>query len=771
MQLVQIFRSLLRDRLNTVVIIISIAVGIASVGLIAIFLSRELGTDNFHAYKDQIYALKCDDPWIPGRKMYHCKSGSAEYMKANVAQVEDFCRYNNSNPLKIIVNNEDYFDHPQIIGASENFFSFFSYKLLTNNPGTALEAASNLVISSDLAKKYFGKDEPVGKIITLVNRNKTEQMTVTGIFEKPVDNTQINFDMVRLIGEVDSRCYVRLTENTDPKELEKLFSEKKEVIPVVNTGTSGPTYYLEPLRKAYFDTLRGLVVENNRDKRDLWIAFIIGLMIIGIAIFNYLGVLANKFHGKVKEYYLRRINGSTIQDVIARFTLENSIIVAVSFIIALFLMLDMLPFFNTLTNSKITNTFIWQSEQVSILTGILLLILLMTLIFAFYMIRSNLDLNLLKTDQDQMVRSIQIPVFNIFQLAGSMALIICSLIIIRQMNYITNKPIGLNKEVIEIKIPPQYKDKAGIFKDELLKNSSIKNVSVTIASPLLEHFLVALKYQQDGFEKQYSPGGFSGDENYLDVLGIELVSGTGFSETLTANSNKCLINQSFAMLFPNQDLIGKGMPGMEDMIITGVVKDFHYSDLKSIVEPAFISFDNKGGHLLVKASKNQTQEARNAISVIWQKLIPDYPLDTESVGDRFEWYHRKNVNFKRLIGSCSVISLFLSMIGLFALSYQKTRLRTKEIGIRKINGSSTFEILRLINKDFVKWTIIAFIIAVPVARYAIYKWLENYAYRITVKWWIFALSGVIVLAISLLTVSWQSLRASTRNPVEALRYE
>jgi putative ABC transport system permease protein len=304
-----------------------------------------------------------------------------------------------------------------------------------------------------------------------------------------------------------------------------------------------------------------------------------------------------------------------------------------------------------------------------------------------------------------------------------------------------------------------------------LKNSSIKNVSVTGASPLLEHFLVALKYQQDGVEKQYSPGGFSGDENYLDVLGIKLVNGTGFSEILSANTKKCLINQSFARLFSNQDLIGKGMPGMEDMIITGVVKDFHYSDLKSIVEPAFISFDNKGGHLLVKASKNQTQEARNAISVIWQKLIPDYPLDTESVGDRFEWYHRKNLNFKRLIGSCSVISLFLSMIGLFALSYQKTRLRTKEIGIRKINGASTFEILRLINKDFVKWTIIAFIIAVPVAWYSMYKWLENYAYRITVKWWIFALSGVIVLAISLLTVSWQSWRAARRNPVESLRYE
>ena len=201
-----------------------------------------------------------------------------------------------------------------------------------------------------------------------------------------------------------------------------------------------------------------------------------------------------------------------------------------------------------------------------------------------------------------------------------------------------------------------------------MKNSSVNNVSVVGASPLLEHFLLRLKYQQDGVEKEYTPGGFSGDENYLDVLGVKLVDGTGFSGILSANTKKCLINQTFARLFPERDLIGKGLPGMEDMIVTGIVEDFHYFDLKAKIEPAFISFDNKGWHLLVKASGNQTQAARSAISDIWQKLIPDYPVNIESVGDRFEWYHRRNVNFKRLIVSCSLISLFLSMIGSRALS-------------------------------------------------------------------------------------------------------
>ncbi len=770
MNLNQIIRSIIRDRLNNLIILISLAVGLASIILVVLFIGRELGTDNFNENSDRIYALKCDDPWIPGKKMYHCRFGSAEYMKENFAGIEDFCRINNSNALKIIADNEDYFDKPMIIGASENFFSFFSYKLRTNNPETALESGKSLVISSEIAKKYFGDKDPVGKIITLVNQNQSDEMTVTGIFEKPVENTQINFDMVRLIGDVDSRCYICLAADTDPDEIEKLFSEKKDVIPVINTGEPGP-YYLEPLRLAYFDTSRGSTVENNRDKRDLWVAMIIGLMIIGVAVFNYLSILANKFHRKTKEFYLRRINGSSLSNLVFRFLLENSIIVTFSFILGLLLMNDGLPYFNDLTGSGITVAFILKPKQIAILAAVLALLILVTFLFTYYLINSNLGLDLLKTDQDLKIKTIQIPAFNVLQLASSIALIICSIVIIRQMNFITNKPIGLDKEVIEVRIPPQYKDKAGVFKEELMKQIAVKNVSVVGASPLLEHFLLALKYQENGVEKQYSPSGFTGDENYLSVLGIELVAGDDFSGTLSANSDKCLINESFASLFKDQNLVGKGIPGMEDQIIAGIVKDFHYSDLKSFVEPAFISYSNTGGHLLVKASDNNIPQAREAIASVWQKLIPDYPLNTESVGDRYEWYHRENVNFKRLITTCSLISLFLSMIGLFAVSYQKTRSRTKEIGIRKINGARISDILKLTSSDFFRWTVIAFIIAVPASGYAMLRWLEAYAYKAELSWWVFALSGLLVLAVSLLTVSWQSLRAATRNPVEALRYE
>lgn len=770
MNLKLLLRSLLNDRLNTLIIIISLAVGMACFSLTIIFINRELSTDGFHKYKNTTYALKCDDPWIKGKKTYFCVIGSAEYMKNNLAGAEDFCRIRNSGSQKLIIGKETFFDHPLIIGVSPNFFSFFSYQLLAGNPRTVLESHNNIVISEELAKKYFGSDNAMGQVITVVNSDRVEPMIVSGIFKKPDNNTQIAFDIVRQIGAEDSRCYIRLSPGSSPSAMEKLFLEKKEIIPVVNDGTPG-SYYLEPLQKAYFDTTRGTVIDVSRDRKDLWIALVIGLMIIGIATFNYLGILTNRYLRKIKEYYLRRINGSSQMRLIAGFMLENSVIATISFLLGLILIIQLLPFFNELTGSQITIKYIFRPHQASIVIGILLILLLITLIFASYLVYSNPNLNLLKTGKKLTVKSVRIPLFNIFQLASSVGLIICSLVIILQMKYITDKPIGLDKEVIEIRIPGQYKEKAGVFREELIKNSSVRMVSIVGTSPVLEHWLVSLQYRQDGVEKKYYPAGFSGDENYLKVLGIKLVKGSDFSETLSANKQKCLINESFAKIFPDSDLIGKRMPGMEEKIITGIVKDFHYSGLKDPVEAAYISFDNRGSHLLVKPNENQSMQARDAIGVIWQSLIPDYPVNTETVGDRFEWFHRENKNYLRLIASCAFISIFLSMIGLFAISYQNTRSRTREIGIRKINGARTGDILGLLTRDFIKWVCYAFLISAPVAWYAMHKWIENYSFRTQIRWWVCAVAGVIVIIITLLTVSWQSCKASSSNPVDSLRYE
>lgn len=768
MRIKLLFRRLFRQKLNNGVIIISLAVGIACVNLISSFIIWELNTDKFHKDYERIYALKCDDPWSQNGKMYHCRDGAAEYMKDNFAQVEDYCRISNSTVPQIIVNNEQYFDKPIIMSASENFFSFFDYELLTNNPETALEAGNNLVISKDLAKKYFEESDPVGKIISLVNRDNEEDMIISGVFKKPVENTQLNFDMVRSMKSSDSRCYVRLSPDTNVEKIEKLFGENKEEIPIIHDGTPGQ-YYLEPFGSAYFDTERAWIIERNRDKKDLSVALIIGLVIVVVALFNYLGLLNLSLLERIKSFTIQRINGSSKTNIVLSFMGENGVLFLISTGLSFFITFWVAPFFNKITNANITPSTIFSIKQLFTLFTFVLLFLAITYVYVTVRVKSNLKNTTLKPILTQSGKHGQLPAFNIFQLVSSIVLVICSIVILKQIKFISEKPIGLDKGILEISIPAQFSEKVSVFKDELLKSASIKDVSIS-SSPLSGHFLVLLHYDDNGQDRKYSPAGFAGDEKFISILGIELVQGDDFSKNQNSNKNKCIINESLAKLFPDQNLVGKRLPGYK-LTVIGIAKDFHYMSLKSVVEPAYISYRNDGLDILVKAEENQIAAARSTISKIWDQHIIGYPLKIESIGDRYEFLHKENQNYIRLIGSCSFISIFLSVIGLFVISLRSCQYRTKEIGVRKVNGAKIKEILAMLNKDFMKWVALAFIISAPIAWYAMAKWLENFAYKTELNWWIFALGGTITVVIALFTVSFQSLRAASRNPVEALRYE
>jgi putative ABC transport system permease protein len=348
---------------------------------------------------------------------------------------------------------------------------------------------------------------------------------------------------------------------------------------------------------------------------------------------------------------------------------------------------------------------------------------------------------------------------------------ICSVTILKQIKYITNKEIGLNKDVIEVKIPEKYAEQTMVFKEELLKYPSVASISVTTASPLLEWILASFHYTENGEDKQYSPNIFRGDEAFIRTLGISLVAGRDFSGNVNSDKNNCIINESLAKYFSRRNLIGEKLPGYEKLTVIGVVKDFHCSGLKDAISPGLIIFDNSGSHLLVMAANSQSQSIKSPISETWQKLITDFPLNIESVKERYEWYHREDTNYAKLIVSCCLISLFLSMMGLFAVSFHSSRKRTKEIGIRKINGATIVVVISLLNKDFFRWIITAFLIASPIAWYFMHKWIQGFAYRTELSWGIFALTGLLTIIITLLTISWQSWWAATRNPVEALRYE
>jgi putative ABC transport system permease protein len=770
MKLNQIFKSLFRKPLNSLIIIISLGIGMACTNLIILFITRELNTDSFQQNRDRIYLLKCDNPYEKGSQMSNCKKGGAEYIKENFSQVEDFCRIRYTRAQKVMIGNQVYNDNLAVFETSATFFTVFSYKLLTNNPNSVLTTKDDIVISEDLAQKYFGERLPVNRIITIINDNIKTDFIIKGIFRKPVENSQFNFDMVKLSENTERYAFLLLKNNTDPAKLEKLFAEEKDKIPVINDGTPGK-YYLKSFKQTYFDTSEYSLLGNKREKSDIVIATIISLMIICVASVNYLGLINNKLFDKTREFYIRRINGGSRTSLIFDFMIENLIIIGIAFVISLEVISWIIPLFNVLTESQIDVTYFTRPDSFLFMSYVVLFLLFVTLIFTVNKMNKQKTSSIRKVVIDKEGKIIKIPAFNIFQLIVTLVLLICSITILKQINYITKKEIGINKDVIEVKIPSIYESQTRIFKEDLLKNPSVASISVTTASPLLEWIQTSFQYKENGEDKQYSPKIFRGDEAFISTLGIVLTEGRDFSGNITSDKNNCIINESLARYFSGRNLIGEKLPGYEKLTVIGIVKDFNCSGAKDPISPGVIIFDNSGNHLLVMPAFGQSQSVKNSISETWQKLIPDFPINIESVRERYDWYHIKETNFAKLIVSCCLISLFLSMIGLFAISFHSSRKRTKEIGIRKINGATVFGVISLLNRDFFRWVIIAFVPASIITWFIMNKWLQGFAYRTELNLWIFAFAGLLTVATTLFTVSWQSLRAATRNPVEALRYE
>ncbi len=769
MNLKIILRRLLRFKLNPIVIILSLSIGLACINYISVFIFREFKTDRFHKDWKNIYSLTTNNPFAEGEKEYFCHIGAAEYVTQNFAEIEDYCSYRYSPCIKTKVNNNTFEDSPGVIKASSNFFDFLSYKLLTSNSDNPLESSNNIVISEELSKKYFGSESPLGKEIEIFDGGGNKKYVVSGIFQKPLQNSQLRFDMVFKIGEnEDSPCFIKLSQGASKKEIETFLNKNRNFIPTLH-AKSKTTFYLVSLAESYFTPLQRSKNENNRDPKDLYIALIIGLVILLIALINCLGLINNNLQNKRKEYAIRLINGSTKKELIREFSIENNIYIGLSFILSILLTMLGLPYFNELLNTQIFLKFILLPEQIILLLGLLLIISGITYSFSSIKIRSQIQSNLLLAAKPIRQEKYSFPFFNVLQITVTIVLIVFSTIVIKQIHYITEKPLGIDKDVIEIKIPWAHRLKVYAFRDELNSSSNIESSSIVSTSPVLDYALYQFVYTENGEEKTYSPACFVGDENYLTTLGIKVLEGEGFSQT-GSNKNTCLINKEMANFFVGENLIGQNLPGT-NFKVTGIVEDFHYENLKTMIEPAMISYSEEGNYLLAKPLKGHLTEAMADVSRVWSTVIPDYPVDIESINDRYNWLHRENKKFEKLITLSSLISILLSMMGLFAIAIDKSNKRIKEIGVRKVNGAKSSEVIFLLNQEFCLWVCIAFIIAVPIAWFFMNKWLENFAYRTSLSWWIFLLAGGITFLITLFTISWQSWRTAIRNPVEALRYE
>ncbi len=753
-----IFRNIIKGRLTYATLFASLVVAFTSALLILGFNFKEYAVDSFHTNKNSIFRLLSDDPWRENEKFPYITKDAPAYIKSSFPEVVDFCQWNKNGYEKIEVNGNTFFSGINIFETDPSFFKIFSYQIKEGNINNVLETKSDIILTDEISRKLFGDESSLGKLITVSFRNETITYTVSGVIETPKIKSHLKFDMLTSIEGKDLRgctAYLLLKKGISPSDFEQKLQDHRTEIPFFMPESS-VNYYLESLPTIYL---------SREVKAKILIYFIITLLIVLVAFFNYINLMVTHIREREKELIIRRVIGGSFYHISKILVQELTIMVIGSFAVSLFFAKLGLPLFNTINKTDVGFIDFINPEVLGSLFIVTLFILSLSFIIIYFHIKRN---NMKESSAKG--NSGKFALINTFQFAVSVLLIVCTVVIFKQIRFIHHKDIGLNRNVVEMRLPPFNGNKSAVLRELLQKSPAIEEVSVCDASPVKEGAMVIFTYEVNGEKKDYSPLFFKGDENYLTTLDIQLVEGRDFSAIDADNKNKCIINQAMVKFLKLDSPVGKILPGSK-MEIIGVVKDFHWSSVESDIPPSIIAPSKTGANVLVKVIPELRTEALTYIDQCWEELIPDYPFEYSTIGDSFNAKHEKYDLQIRFVAFFCSLAILLSIIGLLAHSISTVKYKTKEIGIRKVNGAKVSEILSMLNKDFVKWVVIAFVIATPIAYYAMNKWLENFAYKTSLSWWIFALAGLLALGIALLTVSWQSWRAATRNPVEALRYE
>jgi putative ABC transport system permease protein len=532
-------------------------------------------------------------------------------------------------------------------------------------------------------------------------------------------------------------------------------------------------FYLQQLTDIHLNSDTDYDIHPKGNKSALIILMSVALSILFLGCINFFNLATLQTISRVKDIAVRKINGASLVSISAKFITEATIISSLSVLIGITLAEVSLPFFNKMTGAetKIAYNFftVGLCLSLAILPGILIG-LLTALRF------SNVNTtNILKKGITKQGKPLLRDILVITQFAVTIALIICTLLMTKQINFLLNKDLGFSKKnVAAIPLTQVLGKKPYVFRDEVMKIAGIRKASLTTAIPGQGY--TSNGYKPEGKEVMMI-NALGVDENFFETLRIPIVSGSSFKDNVPANHLVFVINESLSRKVEWENPLGKTIErNGQNQIITGVCKDFnfaplHFKIVPLVIDPISITDGGDYSYLLVSFETTNISIVLSQIKNIWKKEEPNEPFNSFFLDEQFAQVYYKEIHQKELLTIFSILAIIIASLGLFSISLYAISVRTKEIGIRKVNGAKTTEILLLINSLFVRWIVLAFVIATPFSWYFMKRWLEDYAYKTNISWWVFLLAGFGVLLIGLITVSWQAYRTARRNPVDALRYE
>jgi putative ABC transport system permease protein len=784
-------RSLKRHRLFTLLNVFGLATGIACSILIFLWVKDERSYDKFNNRPAQIYRLTIN---VAGIKAAVTPLPVAEALKRQIPAVKNFTRLVSLHSIVTVDNKK--FDERDIFYTDPAFLQIFNYQLLKGNKETALSRPDGIVITSATALKYFGTENPMGKLVHIDDDVKGNNYTVTGVLQNLPHNSHLQFDALLPIitfekssnysyndpaewGNSIGYTYLQLDENSTTPAATRAIEKQIDAIQTANDPMHTKSgFTLQPLTDIHLRSNLMLDVGGQGNIESVNIFSLVAIFIVLIACINFMNLSTALAGQRAKEVGLRKTLGAVRFQLIIQFMSESFLVTFISTFIGIVIAWLLLPLFNDLSGKTISISLFDANIILTCLATAALVGLLSGLYPAFFL-SSFSPVKVLKGmkifgGQKTFLRNSLV----IFQFAIAVILIVSTLVVNSQLSFIQKRDIGYNKENLLYLQMPQSGDLQSNY--QALKAALNQNPAITNYT-LIEHLPTYLttgttdvKWTGKDPRQQTVFPHIGADGNFLKTFGIRLAAGRGFNDDYKSDASNYVLNETAAKLMGftaakavGQNITMNGNPGM----VIGVVKDFNFKPVKQIIEPLVLRYTKKGGFVVIRTSPANIQRIIDQLKATFQDVYPNFPFSYGFVDQDLSRLYLSEQRMSKLFNVFSIISIIVSCLGLFGLATFATQKRLKEISVRRVLGASATGIVTMLTKDFVKPVALALLIAFPTASWAMNKWLESYVYRINVSWWMFAVAGLAAIVIAFLTISYQSVKAALANPVDSLRSE
>jgi putative ABC transport system permease protein len=784
-----IFKSTIRNFIHkpatNLINLFGLAVSLTLVIILSVYSYSELTTDNYHKNGDRVYLFSKENNAI------YSPAVLKDQIDLSVPDVEAAVRMATMWQAPAFQTDDHDPITSDMVFADPDFFKLFTYNAIEGNLETALKEPMTVVLTKHFAEQLFGKEQALGKTVRI---NNDKLLTVSAVIEEPQANTVLSFsslanmetrkvvspngDEFKEWGWNNFQTFILLKKGCDPDKTAKAIS----LLFPKDQGSNQLSGSLIPLVKIYFTPIKifGRTYLVLGDRRKVMILVLVAALVLIIALVNFINISSSQWREKIRQTGVLKVIGASRKAILWNTISEAFILFMMSLFLSILLSLLFFPFISQYAGIHFNPFLLYKPSFLIIaVVGTFVLSLVFSIIPALRISSSRATDNLKKTIKTGHSSSVARGILVTTQFVIAIVLIAFTVLVQKQVDFGSGN-LGFNQEnIIGIKMTPQLNSKREILKKIIQENPTVNQISFTQYFPGIDMSHWTTFQDSDGEKKQFDFDTFNADAAFMEMTGLQLIQGRFFSDDLTTDKNKMVVNETFVRDHKLENPLGTKFvmgfaqdAGLSEII--GVVKDFHYKSFSQPIGPLVIQNQPNAFYCLIKLRTSDFQSLYSTIGKIKATasgISPAFPVEISFFDQAVENMYHSELQFRRTFSLFAGCAIVICCMGIFAMSMFACQRRIKEIGIRKVNGAKVSEVLAMLNRDFVKWVAIAFVFATPVAYYVMNKWLESFAYKTPLSWWIFALAGLLALGIALLTVSWQSWRAATRNPVEALRYE